>query len=301
MEQTQRRFGPEISPDYLAGIDRRPANVHEALAALETLTARFRRAGDARAAFPDIYAIITRRVSEEVRKPKSRFLEPAWIARLAGRFCERYIETLAWSLDGTRQDNGAWACAYTAAARPATLPIQDVMLGLSAHINYDLALGIAETIREHGHADDAEMLARYKHDHDEVNALLEASIPEAFARLVENHDCQATALIRDRAYRLASWTAMQLLQSWRAHVWNDVLALLGARTEEARAAVVRKMNRRSTVINSVLGVRLPAPIAQPRRPAVLEPLATVLPYRRPVAVAAAAVTPAEPALERLCA
>jgi hypothetical protein len=221
--------------------------VVEALAALDTVTETLLARGDQRAVFPDIYGIITRRVSESVALGAAGlFLEPAWISSLAGRFCERYLCTLRWSLRGDTQDTGAWSIAYACCALGDRLPVHHVLLGLSAHINYDLALGIAATIQEHGGGDDPARLRRYKHDHDAVNSILRASVPEVFDHLVNRHACPVARLLYRRAYALAEWTAMEILTTWRERVWSDALALLRARTPAAKRRVQRSLERRSS-------------------------------------------------------
>jgi hypothetical protein len=272
MESTQH--GSETRAAARGWLDRgdaalRPTSAREALRLLDLVTERLLSEGDPRAAFPDIYAIITRRVAENVEASQALreaplasqplrgatlasvrttdgadafFQEPRWISRLAGRFCERYLETLRWSLDGAPQDAGAWDTTYTSCSVPGTLPLQHVMLGLSAHINYDLAIGIHRTIIEFG-ATDAATLRRYKHDHDAVNDLLRASIPEAFDHLVARHHCVAASAIFHRGYAFAEWATMRVLTSWRARVWEDALDMLGARTAAMRDVIVRRMER----------------------------------------------------------
>ena len=231
-------------------IPQRPQNVHEALRALDAVTARRSADGDARAAFPDVYGIITRRVAESVELCERHggegafFHEPRWISRLAGRFCERYLETLGWSLGGGAQDAGAWDATYGACDHAGNFPLQHVLLGLSAHINFDLAIGIHRTIVEHGRTD-AATLRRYKHDHDAVNDLLRASIPEAFDHLVSRHRCEASALIVRRTYAFAEWATMRILATWRSRVWDDAMSLLAARTPAAREVIVQRMERLS--------------------------------------------------------
>jgi hypothetical protein len=233
-----------------------PTDAAQAHAALDYVAEMLLNAGDARAAFPDIYAVITRRVAEEVARPDGRFLEPAWVSSLAGCFCTRYLETLRWAIRGSPQDTTAWAVAYDSADAAGMPPVQHVLLGLSAHINYDLALGIHATIVEHGHADDRAIIARYKHDHDHVNTLLDASIGEAFQRLIKRHRCATSAWL-GRANRLTRWFTMELLARWRAQVWAEVEALLGARTKAQRARVVRRIGARAGRIGAVLRRPLP--------------------------------------------
>jgi len=237
-----------------AGFSLRPTDVSSALAALDGVTQRFLREGDRRAAFPDIYAIITRRVAERAEwGPRRFFREPAWISRLAGRFCERYLETLRWSLTGKSQDCGAWAATYAVSGRAGVPPIQHAFLGLTAHINYDLAIGISRTLDEHGCASDPAKLARCKHDHDVVNELLRESFPVALQRLAAHHGCAPSGLLLERARHPSEWATMAILGSWREHVWGDALALLHARTGPARDGILRRMEQRSRRIAGALG------------------------------------------------
>jgi hypothetical protein len=259
-----------------------PTSVHGALSALDQVTARLLAEGDARAAFPDIYGIITRRVAETVELSERpgldgaategsdvRFERPRWISRLAGRFCARYLDTLRWSLEGERQDTGAWDATYASCALPGTLPLQHVLLGLSAHINFDLAIGIHETIVEFG-ATDAATLQRYRHDHDVVNDLLRGSIPEAFEHLAARHRCEAARAIYPRGYAVAEWVAMRVLTSWRARVWDDAMELLAAPTVPKRDAVVQRMERLSRRYARLLALPglVPVQMHEPGRPSV---------------------------------
>lgn len=225
--------------------------VDEAAAALDGVAEELLRAHDARAAFPDIYAVITRRVAREAARPDGPFLEPAWISHLAASFCGRYLETLRWSLTDCPQDAGAWAWAYLAPGSAALPPVQHALLGLSAHINHDLAIVIHATIVERGHERDRGKIARYKHDHDGVNALLHASIPEALDRLIRRHRCATTRWL-DRGGRVTRWCAMELLTRWRAHVWVEVEALLATRTLAQRARVLRRIGARAARIGALL-------------------------------------------------
>jgi hypothetical protein len=258
----------------LDGIDLHPRDVEAALEGLDTVVRRLAARNDSRAVFPDVYGVITRNVAREVRKgSEGLFLEPAWISRLAGRFAERYFETLAWSLTGQAQDCDAWALAYRAAEGGATIPLDDAALGISAHINFDLALGLWQTIEEVGDTS-PEQLARYKHDHDAVNALLAESLPEAVGRLVERYDCPVTPWLRGRALPLTREVALFGLARWRAHVWEDVLALVHAPGEAARQAVSHSAHARA------LGRAGPRAVAGQRAaPGRARPVAPALPHR----------------------
>ncbi|WP_437731656.1 DUF5995 family protein [Sorangium sp. So ce1335] len=236
------------------GLNLSPKSVHDAAVVLDTVTDRLIAAGDRRAAFTDVYGIVTRAVAAQVERRDGMFLEPAWISRLAGRFCERYLETLRWNERGAAQDCGAWHIAYASTSSRLAPPVQSALLGFSAHINYDLVFGIHATIVEFGHAHNPRMLARLKHDHDEVNTLLRSSVAEALARLAARHGCVLSAFFRDTAPDLAAWVAMEMLSRWRERVWADVLSLLAARSAAERAAIARGVEQRSARIAQMLAL-----------------------------------------------
>lgn len=232
----------------LAGVDVAPNDVDAALVALDTITARLRVHGDPRAVFPSVYAVITRRVAEAIRAG-GVFLEPAWIARLAGRFGERYFDALVPSLVGGAPASRAWRIAFAAGAQSARVPVRDALLGINAHINYDLAQGIADNVAAHGHTWDEAALARYKHDHDAVNEILRAALPEIYDLLLARYRCPVTWLATRsrRANRLLSDAMLGVIAGWREDVWADMLVLLRG-SPAARAARLAEMDRRSARI-----------------------------------------------------
>ena len=228
----------------LSGVQLHPRNVGEALKSLETVTERLRAKGDPRAVFPDVYGIITRTVAREIENDTGFFLEPEWISRLAGRFCERYLETLAWAERGSEQDCRAWGLTYGLERLRLTFPLQDAAFGISAHINYDLALGLWKTIKEFGDLSERQM-ARYKHDHDAVNRLLSAALPEVVACLRERYGCAMTERFTGRLMPATEEMAMSVVRSWREQVWQNVLALVFAESSHEQQQVLSRIHRRS--------------------------------------------------------
>jgi hypothetical protein len=236
----------------LRGVRLATRNGPEALEALERVSERLHAVGDPRGAFPEVYGVITRRVLLELRKPYPGFLEPAWIDELMGRFCARYLETLGWSMRGLPQDCEAWRLAYEYAAAELTIPMQDVLFGISAHVNHDLALDTARAILARGHAHDPVMLIRYKHDFDYINALLREMMPECMARVRDRYGCRAAGAMWAAARPLVERGFLAGLAAWRERVWADVRRLLAAEDEVGRAAVRRAIDRRAGLIGQVI-------------------------------------------------
>jgi Family of unknown function (DUF5995) len=229
----------------LDGIDVAPADLNAARISLEQTSVRLRRQDDARAVFPDVYAVITKIVEREIDGGTGFFLEPSFISRLVPEFARRYLETLAWTVEGRAQDCSAWALAYDYCRLDGVTPFQHAALGISAHINFDLALGIHATIRRLGYTGDPRELSRYKHDHDAVNELLARSLPEALDRLERVYGCSMTGLLGERTRTHAMRIALEILRRWRDLAWTNVVELLQAPDEQSRHRVLLRMERRS--------------------------------------------------------
>lgn len=64
---------------------------------------------------------------------------------------------------------------------------QDLILGLDAHINYDLAYGIYLNLKEHNDQSNHLLLSRRKFDHDQVNNILVRCIPRITETLTRDY------------------------------------------------------------------------------------------------------------------
>ncbi|HLL53437.1 MAG TPA: DUF5995 family protein, partial [Myxococcaceae bacterium] len=222
-------------------IRRLHGSIHDTLSSLAWVVGELQGAGDARAIFPDVYGIITRNVTEAL--PTDFFQAPEIISRLAGRFGSLYLETLVRSAEGRHQTSAAWELAYERAKDADALPVEHAALGINAHINFDLALGIYQIIEELGIGSDLSTLNKFKHDHDAVNEILEKSLPQCLDRLIAQYGCPATPLLTRRAQRFINKRIMAALAGWREQVWDNVLALVAAQDVHERIAVIQRMDR----------------------------------------------------------
>lgn len=247
--------------DILDAVPLSPASAGEAFDCLSLVSSRLRAAGDPRAAFADVYAIITRRVRDAVNDTAAPlFQEPQFISRLAGRFCALYLAALRRSLAGEREPIDAWAVADRRKRSHRTLPVQHALLGLNAHINYDLALGLLANLSALGETAGSAKMARYRHDHDEVNRILEAAMPEVLALLSTRYGCPIARLVlaaEAGARRAACQATLLTLRVWRARVWDDLLVMLGSPEIRGLARVEARMNLRAGLFARLLGMPLP--------------------------------------------
>jgi hypothetical protein len=166
--------------------------------------------GDPRAVFLDVYAAVTREVVDRLASGKHRFCRPEWASTLTGQFA-----TLAIIADGP-----IWDLA-TDPGR-ALAPYKYALLGMNAHINYDLARAVLPWL-DH----DPTGVDDYRHDYFEVMTVLIAVMGSCLDLLRSTYRCPMTtallAIPGGRAHVQRS--VAYLVASWRAHVWGHIVAL----------------------------------------------------------------------------
>jgi len=95
--------------------------------------------GSPLAFFPAVYRATTARVRLGIHN--GSFVDGARMGRLVTVFANRYLA----ALDAVGVAGGparAWQVAFDAATRPHTMILQHILVGMNAHINYDLPLAV---------------------------------------------------------------------------------------------------------------------------------------------------------------
>jgi len=198
-----------------------------------------RAAGDQRQYFHATYQRTTIAVAQEIKR--GGFADPEWVERWDVVFADLYLDALEAALAG-REPSWPWAIAFGA---PADLPaLRHVLLGMNAHINYDLPQALVAVITDE-QFDDPELLARREADHRAIDTVL--------ASRVAAEDDELTALSRpstllDRLLRPFNRLGTQrFLREAREKVWANAIALSRARRQgpDAYAAVLAQLEELS--------------------------------------------------------
>src|SRR5881227_2872450 len=114
---------------------------------MEALLARLRQHHDPRRFFHATYLHTTRAVAAELAA--GGFLDAAWVAQWDVAFAGFYLDALEAGLRG-EPVTGPWAAAFAAAEdRGGALPpLRHVLLGMNAHINFDLPQALLTVISD---------------------------------------------------------------------------------------------------------------------------------------------------------
>ncbi|MGI5176895.1 DUF5995 family protein [Dactylosporangium sp. CA-152071] len=180
---------------------------------------------DARRHFHGTYLRTTYAVAEEIER--GGFLDAAWLNRWDVAFAELYLDALDADLAG-EEVSRPWRIAFdTARERPGLPALRHVLLGMNAHINYDLPQSLIAVIGP-AEFDDGELRAARERDHTHVDKVLLARVR---AEEVEGRTAARPSLL-DRVLAPANRAATRrLLTEARAKVWRNTAVLDAARRQ----------------------------------------------------------------------
>src|SRR4051795_792789 len=155
-----------------------------------------------------------------------RFEDPAWVEEWDVVFADLYLDALrAYRADPASAPR-PWRVAFS--ADPSLPPIAHLLLGMNAHINYDLPQALIAVIPA-GDFDDAHVMDRRRRDHERIDEVLAQRVAAEDAELKQVGP-RRTAL--DRVMTpLNQAASKRFLKEARLKVWHNTLALHEARLQ----------------------------------------------------------------------
>lgn len=218
----------EGDPELVALVEEPYSTVEETHRRLETLLSAFEARDDRRAVFLSIYARMTGAVATRVRQDE--FEDPEWVGEYLVAFANLYREAVhdyeTGALDSLADP---WQLAFEAAERGDSLVLQDAMLGVNAHINYDLSLAVNDAgVRP---APDAKYA-----DHSQVTDVIADIVDDAQENLYAQ-GADRLETVDESLGRLDEWLSVLTIDECRDSAWRTAIALnsrLGARRRLAR-------------------------------------------------------------------
>ena len=192
--------------------------VDELIARMAALLSRLDSDGDPARFFLATYLRITRAVRTAL--DDGLFEDPSWVATWDVDFAGLYID----ALEAYRRDPATapmpWRQAF--GAKPTLRPQAHVLLGVNAHINYDLPQSLIRVIPS-GEFADLAALARRERDHERIDGVLASRVAAEDVELQRVGD-QRTRM--DRMLTPLNHTASRVfLTEARRKVWANATVL----------------------------------------------------------------------------
>lgn len=199
------------------------ANHSLVLERMQTLVQKWEEASDRRSIFLSCYTLMTHNMLAAI--DGGEFENPTWVNRLLHQFADYYFD----ALDAYERDSPAtpavWRPAHNAAGRSETLVLQNLLLGINAHINYDLVLTLVDMLEPEwtrlSAGEREQRYADYCYVNDIIGRTLDAVQDGVVERLVPAMD-----IVDKMLGPIDEWMVSRLLTLWRDEVWNQAVRLI---------------------------------------------------------------------------
>jgi Family of unknown function (DUF5995) len=212
-------------------VTERSADIDGLVARMEALLVQLRERGDGNRHFLATYLRTTRAVRDELAA--GGFLDRAWVERWDVAFADLYLDALEVERAGRRLPE-PWAVAFGAAREQRLPPLRHVLLGMNAHINFDLAQSLLAVITDQ-ELDDPELVARRAADHRHIDDVLVARVAAEDAELASHGRSRTDRLLAP----LNRLSTKRFLKESRAKVWANTRLLSQARRAGPQAYQAR--------------------------------------------------------------
>lgn len=212
-----------------------------------------RQPEDHRVIFLHCYLLMTVNMLAAIQRQE--FHDPGWVDRLLHIFAGYYFT----ALDAFDQDPAAaspvWQLAFEEARHPQALAMQHLLLGVNAHINYDLIMALVDILQpEWASLTDDQRLLRY-HDHCQVNHVISRTV-DAVEEDVIDPEMPVMRLVDKIVGRHIEDAAVSdLLGHWREIVWRHATRLLDTPEAAEREKIVKNLEKEVLEIGEVIQMR----------------------------------------------
>ena len=211
----------------------RSAGIGALLRRMEALLEPLEAGGDPGRFFLATYLRTTRAVAEELHR--GGFRDPEWVERWDVAFAGLYLDAIETAQAG-RHPPEPWAVAFGAGDGADGLPpLRHVLLGMNAHINYDLPQALLMVIPDAEFADPV-LLARRRGDHERIDDVLARQVRAEDGELARR---SARTLLDRVLTPLNRWASRRWLREARQKVWHNAVELQRARIAGQEVYAVR--------------------------------------------------------------
>ncbi len=181
--------------------------------------------------------MLTKQLFEDVKEGviERDYIDPNYLYTEDALFANVYMRTVR-AYERGDEVAGAWRIAFNTAKRDDTGAVQDMLLGINAHVQNDMpfvlaALGLTTP----------EGKSR-KPDHDEANGTLNRSYEEVVAEVRERFD-PAIGVTNPAGLPADDLVGLELVRTWRENVWRNAEKLLNAEGRRAKRQVARRIEQ----------------------------------------------------------
>lgn len=209
-----------------------------ALNLMQELLTQWEHHSDRRIYFLNCYRMMTENMVSAVQR--GEFIDSRWVSEFIEHFAGYYFSALDAYQRAPSSAPAVWRVAHNAAQQTRILPLQLLLLGINAHINYDLALAVVDILApDWERFSDLQRHERYR-DYCYVNEIIARTID-----VVQDEVLEPAMPVMDLLDKLLGpvdeHLIGMLIRNWRERVWRFAVQMLEAQDTKDRAGVVAQM------------------------------------------------------------
>ena len=186
---------------------------------------QWEQCGDRRAVFLACYRLMTANMLRGVAQ--GRFQDGPRVGELIENFADYYFVALEAYEGAAGPLPAVWRRTHDLARLPTTTVIQNLLMGVNAHINCDLVLVLDDMLSPVWPELDLATRERRYRDYCLVNAVIAETIDAVQDQVVKPY-ARAMDLVDRLCGPLDEWCTARLIRNWRADVWRRALGLIEA-------------------------------------------------------------------------
>jgi len=215
------------------------ATIDALLASMDRIEHELQAAGDPRRFFHSTYLRTTRAVRDEILS--GGFTDNPWVERWDVVFAGLYLRAFE-QYEATAAAVGPWQVAFDRARDTSLPPLRHVLLGMNAHINYDLPQALCAVITS-AEFDDAALVEKRAEDHKHIDTVLAARVAAEDAELQKLELPGQRTLLDKMLTPFNRLGTKKFLREARTKVWANARTLDQARRQgsDAYTAALRDL------------------------------------------------------------
>jgi hypothetical protein len=196
--------------------------------------------GDRRLVFLSCYKMMTQNILAAIEAKD--FEDVAWVNTLMENFAGYYFQALEAFEDEQGKPSTAWQIAFSAAHHPKTHVLQNLVLGVNAHINYDLVFALSDILApEWQQLSDEQRKMRYR-DHCHVNDIISHTVDAVQDQVIDRFAPEFN-LIDKLLGPLDEWMTSLLIADWREEVWEHATQILNSVENSERQKILEHVEQ----------------------------------------------------------
>jgi hypothetical protein len=210
---------------------------------LTALEQAFRESEDRRGVFVTAYVLITQETKRRIEG--QQFEDGAWVTRFAVSFANRYrVALVHYENNELNLVSKSWIASFDTSSQGSGLVIQDLILGINAHVNHDLPVALNDV------SIDPDRELRHR-DYTAVNDALTTAITPVRAQ-IEKLYAPGLGLFDPLLDPLENELTSFSFEKAREHAWAEGVALANAQNEQERDDRLESIDEQSGVLAQLI-------------------------------------------------